>query len=468
MGNTQAKLAPILEQAESRTRDNTLKRGASLTSLDPSTKRRAHALQSSDSSHSHDILPHSSCMDTKLREEVRDSLDGDEQFQELPQLFDQVYLVANKYGHDDTLLHRNCRGQDAPSCLRNKTGKWNILMSSVRSFRPVTVTARSSPVGHGKEGKQELLVFGGDEEEGPQWLTVSYHIDTQLPHLVLRISKPSTGDAQGKSEHVFVKIFATNLIRGSTKSKAPMRMVTGQLVALGRKHMKRLASARPRLVRKVKEGHMTQTSLKLNRVSKGQTDVEGRSNRPVIVGNLSRMELDKMTTDVLDRRPDQTAHEKLLGLIHGDLIDGELVLYSEYDRNNDTREFAWEVNLCKFFSLAMILCNELGNFWAYRLQFPDICWTDANFPFNELLPPRWTIRKWFMRADNAGDGQAIVSASPAQWQAINRPRTFPGAEEELFFRGLNAVEDDPSSMRVLVRKEFKHDSEGQTSIPRSA
>jgi hypothetical protein len=98
----------------------------------------------------------------------------------------------------------------------------------------------------------------------------------------------------------------------------------------------------------------------------------------------------------------------------------------------------------------MILCNELGNFWAYRLQFLDISWTDESFPFDKLQPPRWTVKKWFARA--VSDGQAAVAALPAQWEAINRPKVLPGTEEESFLRGLDAVEEDPASMRAFVRK----------------
>lgn len=174
-----------------------------------------------------------------------------------------------------------------------------------------------------------------------------------------------------------------------------------------------------------------------------------------------------MAAEAVGGRRDQPAHERMLGLIHGDRLREGLVLYSEYDRKDTAGEYARENNLCKLFSLAMILCNELGNFWAYRLQFPDISWTDENFPFKELLPPRWTVRKWLARAEEATDGQAVTAAVPAQWQATNRPRVLPGAEEELFLRGLDAVEDDPSSIRALVRKDFTHDSDGQTFIPRS-
>ena len=248
-------------------------------------------------------------------------------------------------------------------------------------------------------------------------------------------------------------------------------MKTGKGIVLGNTRIKHLKSARPILARNLEEGLATETSLEFNLVDKGHTDVEGRLTRPVIVGNISSTELDRMAAEVVGLKTDQPAHEKLLGLIHGGSIRQGLVLYSGYDCKFATREYAREhareVNLCKIFSLAMILCNELGNFWAYRLQFPDISWTDANFPFKDLLPPRWTVRKWLARADEAANGQAAVAASPAQWQAINRPRVLPGAEEELFLRGLDAVEDDPSSMRMFVRKDFNHDSAGQTFIPRS-
>jgi hypothetical protein len=57
---------------------------------------------------------------------------------------------------------------------------------------------------------------------------------------------------------------------------------------------------------------------------------------------------------------------------NSDNIREGLDLYSEYDGDNVGREYAREVNFCKLLRYAMIVCNELGSFWAYRLQFPKI------------------------------------------------------------------------------------------------
>ena len=463
MGNTEAKLSAFPEQTKHAASYNTLKRPTSPPALDTPNKRRAIVLEVNDADYTDDI-PTSFYHSNMPCEGLRDSLDDDEQFLELPELFDLVGAVAKNHGLDDELLHKNYRGKDALSHLQNRTGKWTIQMSRVRSFRPVTVVAKSVHVGDGKKHKQETFVLGRKIEGDSEWLTVSFRLDTQLPHLVLRSSIPSTGDANGKREYVFVNIFATNLRRGK---KIPINMMTGKSVAIGQRLMKQLVDAQTRLLEKLEDGLVTMTSIKLNRVDKGLTDVDGRSNRPVIIGNIPHTELDRMAAEVHDGKPDQPAHEKLLGLIHGDMIREKLILYSEYDGKDDARGYAREAVLCRLFTLAMVLCNELGNFWAYRLQFPDISWTDANFPFKELSPPRWTVRKWFARAGKAGDGQAAVAASPAQWQAINRPKVLPGTEEESFLRGLDSVEDDSSSMRALVCKDFTCDSAGQTFIPRS-
>lgn len=217
MGNTEAKLSVFPEQTRHVASYNTLKRPESPHALDTSNKRRAIVLEANDADHTNDIptsLPHSNmpC------DELRDSLDDDEQFLELPELFDLVGAVAKNHGLDDELLHRNYRGQDALSCLQNRSGKWNIQMSRVRSFRPVTVVAKSVHLGDGKKHKQETFVLGRKNEGDSEWLTVSFRLDTQLPHLVLRISLPSTGDAQDKREYAFVNIFATNLRQGKKKA----------------------------------------------------------------------------------------------------------------------------------------------------------------------------------------------------------------------------------------------------------
>jgi len=243
MGNTQAKLAPTLEDAERGTRGNTLKRAAIPDPLDAPNKRRGHAIEFSDTGHLNEIMPHLSER-SKPHETLRNSLDRDEQFLELPHLFDLVGAVAKRMSVDDKFLHKNYRGQDAPSCLPNKKGRWTRPVSKARSFRPVTAVARTDYIGRNNNRKQELLVWGRENETTPQWLAVSYHLDTQLPHLILRVSTPSTADAQFKREDVFVNIFATNLVRGSTKS-TPITMLTGKNITIARKETELLASTRP-------------------------------------------------------------------------------------------------------------------------------------------------------------------------------------------------------------------------------
>jgi hypothetical protein len=450
MGNTQAKLSALPEQAKRDANHNSLKRSASPASLDACVKRRAFALDDEVTDHTTDGLSHFS-KDKKPCEALRDSLDEDEKFLELPQLFDLVSVVAEKHGMDDGLLHRNYRGQDLLTALESKSGQWTILMSKVRTFRPVTAIANSVDIGTGKQHKQEIFVMGRENEEDAQWLNVSYHLDTQVPHVVLRISAPSMRDSHGKYEPAYVYIFATNLAQAPS---LPLRTRTGKRVSFSKRRAKRLTDVRPRLLKKSEEGLLTETSLQLNRVDKGATDVDGRLSRPIIVSSFSPAQLDRMTAEIAEGNPDQPAHERLLGLIHGDKIRDGLDLYTEYEGENVGREHAREVNFCKMFRLAMIICNELGNFWAYRLQFPDISWTDKNFPFDKLQPPRWTVRKWFARGDKSSDGQAVVAATPAQWQAINRPKVLPGDEEESFLSGLDAAADDSTSMRLFVRKDF--------------
>ena len=449
MGNTQAKLAPIIEQAELGARNNTSKRQASSPLLGTSIKRQIIAVSLEDTTdYTHDELSDLP-KDNQPGGSLRDSLDEDEKFLELPQLFDLVGVVARKYELDDKPLHKDYRGQDLISSFRSDSGKLNVTMSKVRTFRPVTAIVDSVDIGKGKQHKHETFVLGREKEGDAQWLNVSYRLDTQLPHLVLRVSAPSMRDAHGRYEPVYVYIFATNL---SQAPYMPIHIKTGKNVSISKKRKQRLTHIRPRLLEKVEEGLVTETSLHLNRVDKGHMDVEGRLSRPVIVGSISRTELDKMAAELIDGKTDQPPHEKLLGLIHGDRIRQGLDLFTEYDGDNVMYESAREANFCKLFRLTMILCNELGNLWAYRLQHPDISWTDESFPFEKLQPPRWTVRKWFARADQKGNDQAVLAASPAQWQGIHRPKALPGPEEESFLRGLDALKGDSTSLRAFVRE----------------
>jgi hypothetical protein len=130
-------------------------------------------------------------------------------------------------------------------------------------------------------------------------------------------------DSDGRYEPTYVYIFATNL----AQARRPIRVRTGKDVHISNKRTKRLAYVRPRLLKKAQYGLLTETSLHLSRVDKGVTDVEGRLSRPVIVGDISRTELDRMAADVVGGKADQPAHEQLLGLIHGDKIHEGLDLY---------------------------------------------------------------------------------------------------------------------------------------------
>lgn len=100
MGNTQAKLAPIIGQGESGAKLSTLKRQASPSPPESPYKRRALTLKVDDSGHAKDELSGLSEENTPS-EVLRDVLDQDEHFLELPQLFDLVGVVAKKFRMDD-------------------------------------------------------------------------------------------------------------------------------------------------------------------------------------------------------------------------------------------------------------------------------------------------------------------------------------------------------------------------------
>lgn len=118
MGNTQAKLSAGLEQTKRNAKCNTPKRKASPTPLHQSIKRRAIIL---DGGHTPDDLSDFP-RDEKPCEALREILDEDEKFLELPQLFDRVGVVARKYGMDDGLLHRTIEGRTLSRLSRADRG----------------------------------------------------------------------------------------------------------------------------------------------------------------------------------------------------------------------------------------------------------------------------------------------------------------------------------------------------------
>jgi hypothetical protein len=268
-------------------------------------------------------------------------------------------------------------------------------------------------------------VWGLDRlQQHTDWLHISLLPDSQMPQIILRIRHATTQDA----EETFVHIFATNLTRASYDA---IKFETGEAVEFGELWPKEVQRERPWLVESVETCMVTAMHIKLCRVSRGESDGEdGRVSRPIISGRSTLKDLERMKTDPA------TPQEKLLGLIHAGKIR-ELTFYTEYDRGNQAVELAREQGFCEHFRTIMVLCNQLGHFWAYRRQFPAFSWKDAAFPFSQLSPPRWTITKWFPRAEEVGAEQTATPPRAAEWEPINRPQVFPGDEEEAFVRGLD-------------------------------
>lgn len=125
MGNTQAKLSAVPQQSRRNANCNTRKRRASPAPLDTNNKRCAIAIKAEDTDHTREDLP-SVPNAKKPCGPLRDSLDADEQFLELPQLFDLVGVVAKKHGVDDGPLHRSYRGLDVLTSLEKISGLRHI------------------------------------------------------------------------------------------------------------------------------------------------------------------------------------------------------------------------------------------------------------------------------------------------------------------------------------------------------
>jgi hypothetical protein len=255
-----------------------------------------------------------------------------------------------------------------------------------------------------------------------------------MPEIVLRISHPTPEDAQEDPEMTFVHIFATNLTR---TEKAPMTLQTGKSVTFSEAMQKQVAQERPQFFEKAQKNLITATHIILSHESKGEKDVDGRSSRPLVITGATsgRWSLDNMRRHALSGKDGQTPQERFLGHLHKEGIR-QLSLFTEYESENGQAEYPREAAFCGYFKLIMVLCEQPGNFWAYRRQFPDISRKDATFPLSELSPPRWTIKSWLKRSVSTAAGQTAAPPRAAEWEPINRPKVFPGDEEEAFLRGL--------------------------------
>lgn len=334
---------------------------------------------------------------------LRNRPDDDERFLEQPELYDLVNAVAKRSGLNAGIIHEHYRGQDQLSYCKSLSGISMIDVPARVAFRPAVAIARGVRIGL---GMNMTFAWGQENEHHANWLQVSFHSDTQIPKIMLRVCPPSIQDAKDDPEPTFVHIFATDLSRGV---KDTIRLDTGKKVDLGKSQRKAI---RPWLLDRVRRGLTTATHFCLSRVDR-ERDADARKSKPVIHGKATQSELDIMAKEAIDGRKDQPLHEQFLGFIHGNRIR-ELTLITGYDSENQSAEYPREATFCRYFGVIMALCNELGNLWAYRQQFPSISWKDAAFPFSTLLPPRWTITKWFPRSATTSGAQTNMPALAAE------------------------------------------------------
>jgi hypothetical protein len=365
---------------------------------------------------------------------LRSRLDDDEVLLDLPEMWKLVRTVARNRKLQSDHLQKSFRGQDRLTTSKTLSGRNEVELSSFEDFRPAAAITC-------KQG-QDFIVWGRENKQHPDWLHVSFVLDTQMPKIVLRIRHDLAEDchealklAQGDSEMTFVHIFATNITRLERPS---ITLQTGKDVSFCHKGREQVAKESPRLLEKVKENLITVTHIKFSHGSKGETDVDWRTSKPpVITGARSgRWALDTMRVQAEKGKKGQTPQEKFLGLLQRDGMS-KLSLYTDYESENRSAEYPKEAAFCAYFKLIMVLCEQLGHFWAYRRQFPDISWKAASFPFSKLSPPQWMIKMWFKRSVSTAAEQTATPPRAAEWEPIKRPQVFPGDEEEAFVRGLD-------------------------------
>jgi hypothetical protein len=85
--------------------------------------------------------------DNSPREDLRGRLDKDEQFLELPELYDLVGVVAERFGLNDSLLLKQYRCQDQVATCKSLLGKSMIRVPDNMDFRPAVVIARQVKIG---------------------------------------------------------------------------------------------------------------------------------------------------------------------------------------------------------------------------------------------------------------------------------------------------------------------------------
>jgi predicted nuclease with TOPRIM domain len=85
--------------------------------------------------------------DNSPREDLRGRLDKDEQFLELPELYDLVDVVAERFGLNDSLLLKQYRCQDQVATCKSLLGKSMIRVPDKMDFRPAVVIARQVKIG---------------------------------------------------------------------------------------------------------------------------------------------------------------------------------------------------------------------------------------------------------------------------------------------------------------------------------
>ncbi|KAF2479579.1 AAA domain-containing protein [Neohortaea acidophila] len=226
------------------------------------------------------------------------------------------------------------------------------------------------------------------------------HGGSQRPSIHLRINRERGEDGKPTSV-VFWKCYAHSCVR-NTDSEPAIGLEFGvnddatvrEGMPQGSRQLRELAG----------ENSIWATHLLLNDIDKQPTT--GATGRPVWRG-ITPAEIDQLATRAAAGEDLTEADRAIVALHRTSAVS--IYTWVAAEQAEYCRPFFQYIRTV-FFATA-----TMGPWWYYRLASPEEDLDSANYPFEQIPPPRWLVTRWSVKRI----GGKAVDASPVAWNKLS-------------------------------------------------
>lgn len=100
----------------------------------------------------------------------------------------------------------------------------------------------------------------------------------------------------------------------------------------------------------------------------------------------------------------------------------------------------------RYLRSTFFLCRTQGYFWFYQMQAPTQRLEDPEFPFEEMVVPRWMVTSWIATMDK---DNTVMSIIPQSWASVEKLEDYPTPYAFAFALRLGVARERQHQLRQL-------------------